>query len=196
MLNGIVLAGGASSRFGSSKSKMQFNNKSVLDESKKLLDKFCEKVLVSCREEQNIEAYECLYDLYTTFAPISGIYTALMHFKSPVIVLSCDLAFIDEATINELIKERNIAKENNKDLYMTCFEVYSKKKNQGKSLEPLVGIYEYEACALLKEALDKELYSLYRTIPNEHRRAIFTENNKPFFNINTLEDKEEAESML
>lgn len=196
--NGIILAGGASRRFGSCKSKMRFNNKSVLAQTYSLIDKYCEKVLVSCREEsKKVEGYDCLYDLYQVYAPIAGIYSALVHFNTPVIVLSCDLAFIDKATIEELIDERNRAVQENPLVFMTCFELHNKKKaDQGKSLEPLVAIYEPRAMEALKTALDKEIYSLYRAIPSHVTHVIYTENTKPFFNINTVEELEEAEQLM
>ncbi len=198
ILNGIILAGGASRRFGTCKSKMRFNNKSVLEQTYSLIDKYCQKVFVSCREEsKKVEGYDCLYDLYQVYAPIAGIYSALVHFNTPVMVLSCDLAFIDKATIEELIDERNRAIQSNPLLFMTCFEVHNKKKSeQGKSLEPLVAIYEPAAIELLKTCLDNEIYTLHRAIPTHGRHVIYTENTRPFFNINTVEELEEAENLL
>ncbi len=191
MINGVILAGGLSSRFGSCKSKLEIEKKSILQNTYELASKFCDNVAVSCRQEKKIAGYPLIYDQFTCYAPISGIYSALEHYKSPVLVLSCDLPFIDEITISRLIEERNKAVKENSNVLMTTY-----KKEGTNFIEALVAIYEYEARHKIRSSLEKELYSLFRVIPDENRHHIITSNFKVFFNINYQEDLNIAKELF
>ncbi len=190
MINGIVLAGGLSSRFGSCKSKLEINNESILKNTFELLSNHCEKVFVSCREESKIENYPCLFDEFEYFAPICGIYTALKYFNSPLFVLSCDLPFMDNLTITNLIDERNIAVTRIENLEMTTY-----KKKKSEFIEALVAIYEPKALFSLNKAIEMQRFSLTKAIAPENRHHIIMENENSFFNINYPKDLEEARAM-
>ncbi len=190
MINGIVLAGGLSSRFGSCKSKLEIDKQSILKNTFNLAAQFCEEVAVSCREEKKIDGYPHIYDKLICYAPICGIYSALEHYKSPVLVLSCDLPFINKETIATLVEERNKAIQNNENILMTTF------RPEGTNfIEALVAIYEYEAIHPIKKALEKERYSLFKAIPEEKRHHIITQDIEVFFNINYPKDLDEAKKI-
>lgn len=189
-LNGIILAGGLSSRFGSCKTKLKLNKQSILASSFDLLKLFCKDVSLSCHEDKKISHYPCIYDQYPCRAPINGIYSSLLHYKSPILVLSCDLPFINALTLEKLIDARNKAYVSNNNLHMTTF-----MQNKTLLIEPLVAIYEYRALSLLKTALEQEKYALSKIIPVEFREHIITEDTKPFFNINYQADLQKAKEI-
>ncbi len=189
-INGIILAGGLSSRFGMCKSLIELDKQSLLKITFELLSEYCKKVLVSCREEKKIADYPCLYDNEVCYAPISGIYTALEYFQTPVIVLSCDLPFMDRETIQKLIDARNTAVQEQENLLMTTF------RHEGTDfIEALVSIYEVSAMPLLRKALDEKKYALWKVIPEENRKHITTSHIVPFFNINYQQDLEKAKEI-
>ncbi len=192
-INGILLAGGLSSRFGTCKSELRLHDKSILKKTFELLQKFCPQVYISCREEKKIEGYPCIYDNFICYAPMAGIYSALEFLKSPLIVLSCDLPFMDEKIIKKLIDERNKALESNKNLHMTSY-----RKEGTQFIESLVAIYEYESKNIFKKALEEGKFSLNKAIREENRHAIDynEEEARAFFNINYPKDLEEAKKIF
>lgn len=189
-LNGIILAGGLSSRFGSCKSRLSIDGKSILENTYTLLMKYCSSVAISCHEDRKIEGYPCIYDIKPCYAPIIGIYSALIHFKSPILVLSCDLPFIDENAIQRLIITRNKVIQIHKQLFMTTYYI-----DKSKSIEPLIAIYEYESLKLLEKALEEEKYTLHKVISEENQYHIITDEKKAFFNINFPEDLQRAKEL-
>ncbi len=190
MLNGIVLAGGLSSRFGSCKTKLHLNNQSVLKTIFELLSRHCNQVLVSCKEEKQVLNYPCIFDKYLCNAPISGICSSLEYFNSPVLVLSCDLPFIDDQTIRILIEARNKAVLTQGNLQMTTFKI----KNTN-FIEALVAIYETKAILALENAIQNQSYSLTKAILEKNRHHILIDKIGPFFNINYNEDLQEAKRL-
>ncbi len=192
-INGIILAGGLSTRYGSCKSLLELDKKSILKNTFELLSQHCNKVYISCREEKKIEGYPCIYDDYIVYAPMAGIYSALKFFKSPLLVLSCDLPFIDNNTLETLIFERNKVMQTKPELCMTTYQ-----KEGTNFIESLVAIYEYRAKNKLKEALENEHYSLNRAISEEFRHHIpySSSIDDKFFNINYPQDMKNAEKLI
>ncbi len=204
-IKGVVLAGGLSSRFGSCKSKLCLDSQSILQNTYSLLLRHCKDVRISCRKEQEIQGYPCIYDTEistnaffdlgensrTFYAPMVGIYGALKHFTGPVLVLSCDLPFVDDATIAQLLAERNLALAKAPQTLMTTF-----RREGTHFIEALVAIYEYAAMPVLQKALEQKKFSLSRAIPEENRCHIITHKDKPFFNINYPQDLTDAENIF
>lgn len=189
-LTGIVLAGGLSSRFGSCKSKLEVARTSLLKKNYLLLKKYCQSVYISCREGMGIENFPCIHDTFICYAPLSGIYSALEYSKTSILVLSCDLPFIHDERIQELIQEREKALLLNKNLLMTTF------RQEGTSyIESLVAIYEHNARTRMKKALDEGFYTLHKIIPEHTRHHIITSDSKAFFNINYPQDLAKAEEI-
>ncbi len=189
-VNGIILAGGLSTRFSSCKSKIKIKEESLLERNYNLLQKYCDKVLVSCKENTMISPYPCLYDNAKKHAPIFGIYAALEHYKSAVMVISCDLPFISEKELSVLLEARNKAYLN-ENTYMTTF-----RKIGTDYIEALVAIYEYRCKDLLKNSIDNDFYALWRIIPEKLRNEIPSSNEEPFFNINYQDDLAYVEKTL
>ena len=112
---GLVLAGGQSRRMGTDKGALVYHGVPQRQYLYELLENFCEKTYISCRVDQagsweeDVE-YNYLYDRYD-LGPITGIITAL-DFKPYVtwLVVACDLPYLNEQTIDQLIRQRNPAK--------------------------------------------------------------------------------------
>ncbi len=187
---GVILAGGLSSRFGSCKSQLHVASESVLKNMYALLSRHCVKVRVSCRDEKKIYGYPHIYDEYVCYAPMAGVYSALVYYQGPVLVLSCDLPFINDVVIQELIATRNAVVQEREDVLMTTY-----RKEGTHFIESLVAIYEYEACTVLRTALEQERYSLMKAIPEEKRHHIITKDEESFFNVNYPHDIQQAEKI-
>lgn len=142
-LYGLVLSGGKSKRMGRDKGSLNYHGKSQVAHLYGLLEGLTEKTFVSCRSDQassdHIKEFPRIEDHYIGFGPTGGILSAFhLHPEAAWLVLACDMPFINEDTIRELLEKRNSYK------MATCF--YNGEK---KWPEPLCAIYEPKAALKL-----------------------------------------------
>ncbi|SHN50124.1 molybdenum cofactor guanylyltransferase [Desulfovibrio litoralis] len=190
---GVILAGGLSSRMGHDKASIALSTDDDLD----LLGKTCKlltetglDVWISGRENKALNLF-CFPDAKKGLGPLSGIVRALeLSQNRACLILSCDLPFMDQKTINALIECRNQRKQG------TVLTIYVQKETGYP--EHLAAIYEPESLPLLKESLEKELLKLNRIIPIDKQERIYynSEDSLPFFNINYPADLEVARRII
>ena len=132
-VNGLILAGGASSRMGYDKSLIDYHGKPQRDYLFDLLGKFCKKAFLSCRPDQQIPPHlNPLPDQFEIESPLNGILTALtLDHSTAWLIVATDMPMIDERVIEYLIKQRDLSK------VATCF-LDSEKANP----EPLLSVWE------------------------------------------------------
>lgn len=111
-LNGLILAGGASSRMGRDKAALEYHGKPQLRWAFELLADLCERAFVSVRPDQRGEAtrasFPQIVDLHPGIGPMAGISAALnSHPDCAWLVLACDLPFLSRATLTHLIDHRD-----------------------------------------------------------------------------------------
>src|SRR5215213_7303867 len=78
-LNGLVLAGGKSTRMGEDKSIVQWHNKEQHYYVADMLTAFCKEVFISCRAEQGETVdrnYKIITDEYENAGPLGAIVSA------------------------------------------------------------------------------------------------------------------------
>src|SRR5215210_4131502 len=100
VLNGLVLAGGQSTRMGNDKGRMQWHAKEQLYFMADLLRTFCSEVYLSCREEQEAEIqnyhYKTITDRYSGLGPYGAILSAFHKISGVAwLVVACDLPLMD-----------------------------------------------------------------------------------------------------
>ncbi|WP_455381872.1 bifunctional molybdenum cofactor guanylyltransferase MobA/molybdopterin-guanine dinucleotide biosynthesis adaptor protein MobB [Salinispira pacifica] len=135
-LHGLVLSGGKSSRMGRDKGAIEYHDEPQVRYVHRLLERFCDKVYVSVRSEQTDDpAYRDLphlADRFVDFGPMGGILTALhTHPEAAWLVLGCDMPFVTEQTIANLLSKREPLK------LATVFD----SSSDGLP-EPLCAVYE------------------------------------------------------
>ena len=135
-LNGLVLAGGRSSRMGRDKARLRYHDERQLERTAALLSAICDKVFVSCRSEQLGSYAEAgvpaIADSYLDLGPLGGLLSAQRHAPGAAwFVAACDLPFIDETVIWTLRAGRNPYR------FATAFIA----GDDGRP-EPLLAIYE------------------------------------------------------
>ena len=194
ILTGIVLAGGLSSRMGHDKTRIHLHGESepdLLVYTCKLLESVCPEVWISSREAKpHAEGYLWVKDEVEGTGPIGGIMTALRAAQGPVLVLSCDLPFMDRHMLTRLIdhwKKRPAG-----TLHTTFLQ------QETGFIEALVSIYEFEALPLFEQAVEQGIYKLSRVVPRErqHRLPYSQQDSLPFFNINYPADLEMARRII
>ncbi|MCT4626215.1 molybdenum cofactor guanylyltransferase [Halodesulfovibrio sp.] len=193
-LTGIVLAGGLSSRMGHDKTRLHVHGDSepdLLVYTCKLLESVCSEVWISSRDvKPHADGYLWVKDEVEGTGPIGGIMTSLRAAQGPVLVLSCDLPFMDTPLLQKLI---DFWKARPEGTLQTTFL----QKETG-FIEALVSIYEFEALPLFERAVDLGIYKLSRVIPEEHqhRLSYSQQESLPFFNVNYPADLEMARRII
>lgn len=109
-LYGLVLAGGRSSRMGRDKALIEYRGKPQVEAARALLAEVCARAFVSCRADQPDRPEPRIVDRYDNLGPLAGIFSAFdSHPDKAWLVIACDLPFLDRATLDHLIANRNPA---------------------------------------------------------------------------------------
>jgi molybdenum cofactor guanylyltransferase len=144
-LNGLVLAGGRSSRMGRDKASLEYAGKPQLLRAMELLAPHVVRVFISVRADQMVapewRAYATIADLVPGLGPLGGIQAALTtHPTQAWLVLACDLPFLGEHTLQYLLAHRASAR------LASAFRSHSDALP-----EPLCAIYEPASRAAIED---------------------------------------------
>jgi molybdopterin-guanine dinucleotide biosynthesis protein A len=110
-INGLVLAGGKSTRMGLDKSAIPWHGKQQQYYMADMLKPLCSEVYISHRKEQEIEEnpnYKTLLDAYSGIGPYGAILSAFQFKPSSAwLVVACDLPLLDKKSLEYLLENRN-----------------------------------------------------------------------------------------
>jgi len=176
-LNGLILAGGLSSRMGCDKSKIVYNNKPQYQTLYDLLKKNCSEVFLSQKKEEQTlpKSLLCIVDQFEIRSPLIGILSAFQYDGSKAwLTVPCDMPLIDQALITFLILHRD------KEKVATCFWDSDKKYP-----EPLFTIWEQKADFLLKAYFKRGNFSPREFLIHQDIKIIDTPDIHKLVNINT-----------
>jgi molybdopterin-guanine dinucleotide biosynthesis protein A len=142
---GLILAGGASKRMQSDKAALKYQGKTQLDRAFELASRHVGKVFVSLRADQTSDPTRAprpmIVDLGEGEGPIAGIRSALAaHPEVAWLVLACDLPFLSDTAIEELLRRRD----------PSALATAYKSAHNGLP-EPLCAIWEPSAAPVLAE---------------------------------------------
>lgn len=180
---GLVLAGGKSSRLGQDKTAVVHQGQTLLERTASLLLRHCETVYVSCRHPENVPiGLPVIVDETERIGPAGGIMTALKQCNAPILVLACDLPFMDDHFIARLVAAHTTRPPH-------CVVTTWLQKETG-FIEALVAIYEPQALPLLSKGVAQGCFKLSRLIPVDQRHCIEYEKMDEmfFFNVNYPDD--------
>lgn len=168
-MNGLILAGGQSSRMGTDKALLDYQGSPQYLRVKELLTPFCENIFISGKpgEIARYPGINAIADMaeYINIGPIHGVISAFTHDKGPWIVCACDYPLLVPEDIKFLIKHRNT------DAVATAY-----LNAETGEPEPLVAIYE----SVCKELLMKWLqngHSSLRIFLKEHNANLLVAKN-------------------
>lgn len=192
---GVVLAGGRSTRLGQDKIRLRLpgDGRDMLARTVDLLAARTDGVVVSCRRSSAIAesgGLRVIPDDEDGLGPLGGVQSALRALREPILVLSCDLPFMDEATLRRLLVARNARPA---EAVLTTFQ-----QVETGYIEALVAVYEPACLPFFEEARSKGLRQLNLVIPEAFQARIsYTRAEaRPFFNINFPADLERARRLL
>jgi molybdopterin-guanine dinucleotide biosynthesis protein A len=189
VLNGLVLAGGRSTRMGEDKSIAKWHGKEQRYYVADILKACCDDVFISCKAEQEKAVdknYKVITDEYEDAGPLGGILSAF-HKKQGVawLVVACDLPLLDEKTIRYLIQNRD------KDAVATTF-----KSTHDSLPEPLITIWEPTALLLLETAVSEGKYSPQKVLIKAKIKLLEPPDASALMNVNTPEERQIILQML
>jgi len=184
-IGGIVLCGGKSARFGSDKGAYIFSKKELIRYSIDLLKKFTKEVVVVGPKIISDSSIKFVQDIFPNCGPMGGIHAGLTFSKySKNIVLSCDIPFLEEVYIQNLINsERD-----------TDIQIF---KTPDQQLHPLIGLYHKNLISELENNLKNDRFKLIDFI-KKHKHSIIQLSEptslRSFTNINYLHEIHKYES--
>jgi molybdenum cofactor guanylyltransferase len=180
-INGLILIGGRSSRMGNDKSLLSYHNGlSQREYLYKTISKYCSKTFFSLRNEQAESIIQPkIIDLYE-MGPIGGILSAFEYDSdSAWLVVACDMPFVNEFIIENLLANRN------KNKAATAF--FNVVNN---APEPLLTIYEPLIFDALKKHLQDGHKSPLKLLQKTDIQLLNLENQDFLKNSNTPTDYE------
>ena len=188
-INGLVLAGGKSSRMGQSKGAIPWHGQEQHYFVAQLMKDFCHEVFISCRQEQKEyfnESCKLIVDQPTYSGPMAGMLAAFQ--TAPEIawlVVACDLPLLDKNTISFLMKKRD------------ALAIATAFVSPYDSLpEPLIAIWEPASFDVLKKAQSSGQNCPRKVLINNHPHLLTAPYPEALINANTPQDREKVNRML
>ncbi|WP_428569031.1 MAG: molybdenum cofactor guanylyltransferase [Solidesulfovibrio sp. DCME] len=183
---GVILAGGKSSRMGRDKAWLSFFGQPLLCRVAAVVRGVVGELFVSGRDPAafGIDA-PWLADQTPGLGPAGGIVTVLEATGRSCLVVSCDLPFLDEATLHRLVAAWRKRPDG---ALMTTFRIV-----ETGYVESLVAVYDPAGVPLLRECLARGERRLSGIFP-EPLRCYIDYNRadqnmaRPFFNVNSPPD--------
>ena len=180
-IQGLVLAGGKSTRMGKDKGTLNFYGKNQRDVVIELLEKHQLKTFLSVREEQDIKIKNKITDAFLGLGPFGAICSAFQDNPNVAwLVIATDLPFVNDAIIQKLLQNRNPSK--------AATTIKGKSK---EFPEPLITIWEPKSYPLLLNYLSQG-YSCPRKVLINSDVEIVEVDDDLIRNINTPEDYNSA----
>ena len=191
---GVVLAGGRSTRLGQDKVRLRLpgDGRDMLARTADLLAACTDGVVISCRapdageETLALPGIRSIPDAEPGLGPLGGVWSALRELRQPILVLSCDLPFMDGPTLRRLLDAREAR------LPGTIMTTYQQEETG--FIEALVAVYEPACLPWFDAAWEQGIRKFSVVIPEELRTHVPYSRSEalPFFNINYPADVEIA----
>jgi molybdopterin-guanine dinucleotide biosynthesis protein MobB len=187
---GVLLAGGESRRMGCDKRTLRLGGASLVERNIAFLRSLFPTVAISVRDRSQLEAalgaaaigslpddVEVLCD-ERPGSPLGGLATVLARFRAPVFALAADIAFADPdavATVVDAFRDADVA-----------------LPVVGGHLEPLHAVYGPGCLPTIRALLDGGRHSILDLLPEVRVATVPFDSARPFFNVNTPQDWDEA----
>lgn len=186
---GLILAGGASQRMQTDKASLEYQGKTQLDRAYELVSECCEQTYVSVRPDQVDDPvrrrFPTITDRKTGLGPIAGIAAAQeTHPHAAWLVVACDLPFLDIATLDALLEQRDPGQ------LATAF-----RSSRDRLPEPLCAIWEPASHAAVNAWIAAGKQCPRKLLINSQVRLLEPRGNA-LDNVNTPEEFADANRAL
>ncbi|MEJ1242000.1 NTP transferase domain-containing protein [Chryseolinea sp. T2] len=175
LLNGLVLAGGLSTRMGSDKSLIAYHGKPQREYLFELLRLVCKDVCVSCRRDTDVpSSLNPLPDKFEIRSPLNGILSAFeVRSDRAWLTVPVDLPNISGEVFKSIVSHRDATK------LATCFF-----DSSAGSIEPLLAIWEPGSQALLAANAAKGDISPRSFLLTHDVKVVYGMDHSIFLNVN------------
>jgi molybdenum cofactor guanylyltransferase len=182
---GLVLSGGQSKRMGTDKSKIEYHGKAQSEYMADMLSQHTEETFISVTHDYSDTSddnHKIIKDSYLGLGPIGGILSAFRYNPDAAwLTVACDLPYLTEDTIMQLVNERDTAK------LATCF--YNSATD---TIEPLITIWEPRAYPAMLDYLSMGYASPSKVLLDHDINLIEIKNPKALTNANDPLQKKTA----
>ncbi len=185
-LHALLLSGGESSRMGSDKGSLDYHGKPQRQHLQQLLEKHCVEVHHSVRDASSYPDLKCIEDRFLGMGPFGAIASGFLHNPNRAyLVLACDLPFVDDALIEELIANRSPKH------IATAFH-----NPETQWPDPLCTIWEPKSYFELLDFLALGYSCPRKVLINADTKVIQTERHEQLRNANSPEDYKQMKKEL
>ena len=188
-LYGLVLAGGKSTRMGSDKGLIDYHGKPQREYVADLLGPYCEEVFISCRADQMNDIpspYQGLSDQLIGLGPFGGISSAFQQNPNAAwLVVACDLPLLDENTLAQLVKGRNVSK------IATAFN-----SPHNEFPEPLITIWEPKSYPILMQFLAQGYSCPRKVLIHSDVELLDADDKDRLMNVNNPAEKKQVDQLI
>ncbi len=179
---GLVLAGGESRRMGTDKALLRQDGETQLARMVALLERHLPRVFVSARpaqsEDDERSRFPRIIDRYEGLGPLAGILSAMREHPSVSwLVVACDLPNVDDVTISDLLRQRDLAMP---------FTAY--RSSHDGLPEPLCAIYGSDAQDRLAAFVEESIHCPRKIMIRSATQLLEQADPRALDNINTPED--------
>jgi molybdenum cofactor guanylyltransferase len=166
-MNGLVIAGGKSSRMGTNKAFLQYFHKPQYQIVFDLLHTHCEKVFIGLNAANDLIIEPKILDLpiYKDIGPMASILSAFAMEKTDWMVMAIDYPFI-KADHLQLLISQFFSKRKTSVLY----------NNETNFYEPFIGIYEKSFNSILLRNVNNNNFSMQEILQTTNIEKISIEN--------------------
>lgn len=177
-MNGLILAGGRSSRMHYDKELVIYHGKPQREYLIDLLHLFCTDVFISCGKEKMPNVKNCITDHYDLDSPLNGILSAFQFDPETAwLTVPIDMPNIDKKVIEYLLKNRDTHKA------ATCFT-----DSEGEQPEPLLTLWEAKSKPMLFDFFNSGGFSAKKFLQENDVNIISCPDPQWLVNINTEEE--------
>ncbi|HJW29319.1 MAG TPA: NTP transferase domain-containing protein [Saprospiraceae bacterium] len=187
IMNGLILAGGFSTRMGMDKSTIDYHGVPQYKFVRDLLSPYVQEVFISCRPGQEFEeGLARIEDQYMDIGPLAGILSAF-QVKPDVswLMLACDLPYVDHGTLSYLVSRRDSTKQ-------ATFFI----DPDTQFPEPMLAIFEPSIYPVLVASLQSGQTSLNKILQASDNQKVLAPDPLVLKSINTKEEMEMAKHTL
>ena len=188
-LYGLVLAGGESRRMGRDKAALEYDGRTQLEATFELVSRHCEQAWVSVRTVQARDPVRStlprIVDGTVGQGPIAGIAAAQAeHPDAAWLVVACDLPFLDDATLTQLVAHRGNG------------PVAAYRSAHDGLPEPLCAIYEPESRESILAFVDGGRHCPRKFVISTGAPLLDLPHGAALDNVNTPEEYTDARARL
>jgi molybdenum cofactor guanylyltransferase len=123
--------------------------------------------------------YPVIHDVYPDKGPLGGVYTALCHAKTPLLILTCDMPFLTPKILNRLC-----------DAFYESHPPVVIFERKGDFMQPFPGIYSDVLAVKMKQYIEEGNLSMQYLLGEvtDKRSLEITDEAKQFLNVNRADD--------